>query len=129
MRLGDIKAKQAVFQAVDPVYGEPIEDVKITFKPRSDVEAYEKFSLKVASGGLDTAQDIAETFFEILEDGIIGDEWMFTPQGFQGLLEDENSAFIGNQLVEFFMEKSNFFTVPPPVVEEEQPAKPRKKKK
>jgi hypothetical protein len=128
MRLGDIKAKQAVFQAVDPVYGEPIEDVKITFKPRSDVEAYEKFSLKVASGGLNTSQDIAETFFEILQDGVIGD-YEFTPEGFQGLLEDENSAFIGNQIVEFFTEKSNFFTVPPPVVKEEQPAKPAKKKK
>jgi hypothetical protein len=128
MRLGDIKAKQAVFQAVDPVYGEPIEDVKITFKPRSDVEAYEKFNEQIRAGALQTPEGIAQGFFGILESGKLGD-YEFTAEGLQDLLEDENSAFIGNQIVNFFSDLSNFFTVPPPVVEEEQPAKPRKKKK
>jgi hypothetical protein len=113
MRLGDIKAKQAVFQAVDPVYGEKIEDVKITFKPRSDVEAYEKFSLQISGGGLDTAEGIAKAFFGILESGKMGG-YEFNAQGLQALLESPDSAFIGEQLVGFFTDKSNFFQVAKP---------------
>ena len=113
MKLGDIKAKQAVFQAVDPVYGQPIDDVKITFKPRSDVEAYEKFSLQVSSGGLDTAEGIASAFFDILEKGELGGH-EFNAKGLQALLESPDSAFIGEQLVSFFTDKANFFQVPKP---------------
>jgi hypothetical protein len=110
MRLGDIKAKQAVFQAVDPVYGEPIEDVKIVFKPRSDSASYEKFSALIGSGSLDTAEGIAQAFFGILESGELG-SYEFSAEGFQALLESPDSAFIGEQLVSFFTEKSNFFTI------------------
>jgi hypothetical protein len=110
MRLGDIKAKQAVFQAVDPVYGEPIEDVKITFKPRSDSASYEKFSALIGSGSLETAEGIAQAFFGILESGELGG-YEFNAEGFQALLENPDSAFVGEQLVGFFTEKSNFFTI------------------
>lgn len=134
MKLSEIKAKQAIFKPVDPVYEETIEDFELIFKPRSDKEAYEKFQNRLRSGGLETEEQIAETFFDILESGKLGD-YEFTLENLLEILTSEDYAFISGQLVEFFTDKSNFFTVPPPVEEKEEekeevfPPRTTKKKK
>lgn len=113
MKLSEIKAKQAIFKPVDPVYEETIEDFELVFKPRSDKEAYEKFQNRLRSGGLETEEQIAETFFDILESGKLGDS-EFTLENLLEILTSEDYAFISGQLVEFFTDKSNFFQVGKP---------------
>jgi hypothetical protein len=111
MKLSDIKARQdIVFQPVDPLYEEPIEDVRIVFYPRSEKGKYETFSEAVSAKGLDDPELIAKAFFGVFKEGSFG-EYDFTEEGFIALLTSPDSSFIAQQLLDFFTDRSNFFTV------------------
>ena len=110
MKLSQIKAKQAVFQPVDPIHGELIEDVHIHFKHRSETAAYDKFSTMISTLEPKDTHLFAEAFFGILEKGELGGH-EFSVDGLHELFTNADSAFIAEQILGFFTEKSNFFTI------------------
>jgi hypothetical protein len=111
MKLSDIEArKDIVFVPVDPLFEEPIEDVRIVFYPRSEKEKYEAFSEAVSAKGLDDPELIAKAFFNVFQEGSFG-EYDFTEEGFIALLTSPDSSFIAQQLLDFFTDRRNFFTV------------------